>query len=136
MDLHSRKIVGYSMSQSATAELTKIALDNAIRLTNATTNDLMFHSDQGCQYSANEFRSKLKLHNITQSMSRKGNCWDNAVQERFYRSLKSERLNHLTLRNYADAVIQVEEYIQFYNYKRRHSAIGYLTPHQKYSEYD
>lgn len=136
MDLHSRKIVGYSMSQSATAELTKIALDNAIRLTNATTNDLMFHSDQGCQYSANEFRSKLKLHNITQSMSRKGNCWDNAVQERFYRSLKSERLNHLTLRNYADAVIQVEEYIQFYNYKRRHSAIGYLTPHQKYSEYN
>ena len=90
----------------------------------------MFHSDQGCQYSANEFRSKLKLHNITQSMSRKGNCWDNSVQERFYRSLKSEYLNHLTLRNYADAVIQ------FYNYKGRHSAIGYLTPYQKYSEYN
>jgi transposase InsO family protein len=64
-------------------------------------------------------------------MSRRGNCWDNAVQERFYRSLKSESLKYLTRKNHLEAVQQTQKYINFYNYKRRHSAIGYLTPHQK-----
>ena len=91
----------------------------------------MYHSDQGVQYSAKEFRSRLQELNITQSMSRQGNCWDNAVMERFFRSLKTERLNQLSFINHQSVVSEVENYIRFYNYKRRHSAIDYMTPHQK-----
>jgi putative transposase len=98
------------------------------------TRKLMFHSDQGVQYSAKIFRDKLVLLNITQSMSRKENRWDNAVMERFFRSLKTERLNNMTFINHASVVDEVERYIRFYNYKRRHSSLGYMTPHQKYNK--
>lgn len=94
----------------------------------------MFHSDQGCQYSSVEFRAHLIERKITQSMSRRGNCLDNAVMERFFRSLKTERLNPLSFINHQSVICEVESYIQFYNYYRRHSTIGYLTPHQKYHE--
>ena len=67
-------------------------------------------------------------------MSRRGNCWDNAVMERFFRSLKTERLNHLSCINHQSVMSEVESYIQFYNYKRHHSSIDYMTPHQKYNE--
>ena len=73
-------------------------------------------------------------NSITQSMSRKGNCWDNAVMERFFRSLKAERLNHQSFANHFEVVQNVESYIYFYNYKRIHSAIGYITPAQKMAE--
>jgi len=73
----------------------------------------------------------LEALGITQSMSRRGNCWDNAVMERLFRSLKSERLNHLQFINHASAVNSVEVYIGFYNNQRLHSAIGYITPVQK-----
>ncbi len=69
---------------------------------------------------------------IQQSMSRRANCWENAVMERLFRSLKPERLNSLTFINHLAAATQVESYIQFYNYKRLHSTIDYMTPHQKY----
>jgi putative transposase len=98
------------------------------------TRKLMFHSDQGVQYSAKIFRDKLVLLNITQSMSRKENCWDNAVMEWFFRSLKPKRLNNITFINHASVVDEVERYIRFYNYKRRHSNLGYMTPHQKYNK--
>jgi putative transposase len=94
----------------------------------------MFHSDQGVQYSAKIFRDKLALLNITQSMSRRGNCWDNAVMERFFRSLKTERLNNITFINHASVVNEVENYIRFYNYKSRPSSIGDMTPHQQYNK--
>ena len=64
-------------------------------------------------------------------MSRRGNCWDNAVMERFFRSLKTERLNHLSFINHQAVIKEIENYINFYNYKRRHSAIEYMTPYQK-----
>ena len=67
-------------------------------------------------------------------MSRRGNCWDNAVMERFFRSLKAEKLNQLSFINHIAAVNQTEKYIYFYNYKRRHSSIGYMTPHQRACE--
>lgn len=130
MDLKTKEIVGHAMSTSPDAALTKRALVNAIRRQKPDTAQLMFHSDQGCQYSAQAFRDCLQLHNITQSMSRRGNCWDNAVMERFFRSLKSERLNKLSFTNHGAAVAETEKYIYFYNYQRRHSAIGYITPHQ------
>ena len=94
----------------------------------------MFHSDQGVQYSAFEFRNLLAKLNITPSMSRQGNCWDNAVMERFFRSLKTGRLNTVSFINHQSVINEVENYIQFYNYKRRHSGIEYMTPHQKLNE--
>ncbi len=130
MDLKTKEIVGYEMSPSPTAALVKQALLHAIRRQSPDTAALIFHSDQGSQYSAKEFRDCLKLHGITQSMSRRGNCWDNAVMERFFRSLKTESLNRVVFINHLAAVEHTQQYIRFYNYKRRHSAIGYLTPHQ------
>lgn len=131
MDLHNREIIGFSMSKSPNAELAKQALNNAIERQRPDTTKLLFHSDQGCQYTAKEFRDNLKTHRITQSMSRRGNCWDNAVQERFFRSLKSESLNYKIRNNHIEAINQINHYIMFYNYRRSHSAIGYMTPHQK-----
>ena len=109
-------------------------MDNAINRYDPNTDNLMFHSDQGTQYSSKAFIDYCSKNNITQSMSRKGNCWDNAVMERFFRSLKGERLNHQSFANHYEVVQNVESYIYFYNYKRIHSAIGYMTPAQKMAE--
>jgi putative transposase len=84
--------------------------------------------------SASLLRNRLSGLNITQSMSRRGNCWDNAVMERSFRSLKTQRLNHLSFMKHQFVVSTVESYIRFYNYKRRHSGLGYMTPHEKYIE--
>jgi len=94
MDLSSKEVVGYALSQSPNAQLAVEALNNAIKRKQPNTQGLLFHSDQGIQYSASLFRNRLSSLHITQSMSRRGNCWDNAVMERFFRSLKTERLNH------------------------------------------
>jgi len=131
LDLGSREIVGYALSQSPDAQLAKQALINAIKMHKPNTHKLMFHSDQGVQYAANLFKDTLKLHGITQSMSRRGNCWDNAVQERFFRSLKSEYLNGLSFINHPSVVTAVEHYIRYYNNKRLSSVTGYITPVQK-----
>ena len=134
MDLSTKEVVGYALSQSPNAQLAVEALNNAIKCKQPNTQDLLFHSDQGVQYSASLFRNRLSELNITQSMSRRGNCWDNAVMERFFRSLKTERLNHLSFINHQSVVSTVENYIRFYNYNRRHSGLDYMTPHQKYIE--
>jgi putative transposase len=134
MDLSTKEVVGYALSQYPNAQLAVEALNNAIKCKQPNTQNLLFHSDQGVQYSASLFRNRLSNLNITQSMSRRGNCWDNAVMERFFRRLKTERLNHLSFINHQSVVSTVESYIRFYNYKRRHSSLGYMTPHQKYIE--
>ncbi len=134
LDLSTKEIVGYAMSQSPNAQLAKDALMNAIKREKPNTNLLMFHSDQGVQYSAFEFRNLLAKFQVTASMSRRGNCWDNAVMERFFRSLKTERLNDISFINHQSVVNEVDNYIQFYNYRRRHSGIDYMTPHQKLNE--
>ena len=131
MDLYSKEIIGYAVEAKPSAQLAKQALVEAIKLKQPTTKQLLFHSDQGCQYSAKKYRKYLSLCEIKQSMSRRGNCWDNSVMERFFRSLKTERLNKLSFKTKQEAVNEVRSYINFYNYQRRHSAIGYLTPHQK-----
>jgi putative transposase len=107
---------------------------NAIKREQPNTNLLMFHSDQCVQYSAFEFRNVLAKFNITASMGRRGNCWDNSVMERFFRSLKTERLNADSFIKHQSVINEVENNIQFYNYKRRHSGINYMTPHQKLNE--
>ena len=128
LDLGSREIVGYALSQTPDAQLARQALIQALKVQQPKTSHLMFHSDQGVQYSANLFKQTLSLHEIKQSMSRRGNCWDNAVQERFFRSLKSEYLNGLSFINHQAVVLAVEHYIQYYNNKRINSTIGYMTP--------
>jgi transposase InsO family protein len=134
MDLANREIVGYALSQAPDAQLAKKSLTQAISHHKPNTKALMFHSDQGVQYSAKLFSDSLALHGISASMSRRGNCWDNAVQERFFRSLKTERLNELSFINHQSVVNAVTEYIRFYNNKRRNSVVGYLTPAMKRRE--
>lgn len=134
LDLASKEIVGWAMSQTPDAQLAKDALRQAIKKHQPTTNKLLFHSDQGVQYSAHLFVDYLDNLQITQSMSRRGNCWDNSVMERFFRSLKTERLNSLSFINHQSAVNVVESYLYFYNYRRLHSSIGYITPIQKVYE--
>jgi transposase InsO family protein len=94
LDLASKEIFGYALFQTPDAKLANKALLDAVNRQQPNTRKLMFHSDQGVQYSAKVFSDKLALLNITQSMSRRGNCWDNAVMERFFRSLKTKRDNH------------------------------------------
>jgi len=128
LDLATREVVGYALSKHPDAKLAKDALMNAIRKHNPDTTKLMFHSDQGVQYSAKLFTNTLKILKITQSMSRRGNCWDNAVMERFFRSLKGERLDYLSFINHEAVVPIVESYIRFYNYKRISLVLNYQTP--------
>jgi len=132
LDLGSKEIVGWALSKHPTAELAKQALANAINRKRPNTTKLMFHSDQGSQYSANMFAEYCEQLKITRSMSRRGNCWDNSVIERFFRNLKTERLNSLSFINHQSVISEVESYIYFYNYKRFNSAIDYMTPNQKF----
>lgn len=134
LDLATKEVVGYALSRSPDTKLTLAALDDAIKKKSLKTSELIIHSDQGCHFSSHAYRDRLKALNITQSMSRRGNCWDNAVMERFFRSLKSERLNELSFINHQSVVNETDNYIRFYNYKRRHSGIGYLTPHEMYQK--
>ena len=133
-DLGTKEVVGWSLSKTADAQLTISALKNAIRRKEVNTSQLLVHSDQGTQYTANMFAVYCDKLKITRSMSRRGNCWDNAVMERFFRNLKTERLNSLSFINHEAVIAEVESYISFYNYKRLNSAIGYTTPNQKYYE--
>lgn len=80
------------------------------------------------------YRNRLSALNITQSMSRRGNCWDNSVMERFFRTLKSEHLNSLSFISHQSVILQVESYLAFYNYKRRHSRLNYITPYEQYMQ--
>ena len=90
---------------------------------------MLFHTDQGVQYSSDAFREALTKHNITASMSRRGNCLDNAVTERFFRSLKSERVNYRQYKTRAEGMADIADYIEsFYNQKRRHSTLGNISP--------
>ena len=131
LDLGSKEVVGWAMSQQPNAELAKKALTDAIKKQQPDTTQLLFHSDQGVQYSAQLFTDYLQTLKITQSMSRRGNCWDNAVMERFFRSLKTEKLNRLSFISHQSVIAVVESYIRFYNYKRLHSAIGNITPAER-----
>ena len=93
---------------------------------------LVFHSDRGIQYASKEFRNQLKTNSlIIQSMSRKGNCWDNAVAESFFKTLKTEMIYHNKFKNKQEAKTAKFEYIEiWYNRKRLHSSLGYKTPYQ------
>ncbi len=128
IDLYSRKVVGWSIDENMKTSLIIDALDMAIKNQN-TSLGLIFHSDRGTQYTSNSFKELLQKNNITQSMSRRGNCWDNAVAERFFHSLKTELFYQETLKNKAKTNEMIFEYIEiFYNRKRKHSYNNYLSP--------
>ena len=128
VDLFSRRVVGWSMSDSMTAQLVTDALVMAI-WRRGKPQALLHHSDQGSQYTSEQFQRLMADHGVICSMSRSGNCWDNAAMESFFSSLKIERAARKTYRTRDDAKADVFDYIErFYNPKRRHSTIGYMSP--------
>ena len=129
MDLCSRRIVGWGVSDRLTEELTLKALDQAL-VHRRPSAGLLHHSDRGSQYAARGYRSKLAYHGLRASMSRRGDCWDNAMVESFFSSLKTEMFaGRRWPETREQARRQLFEYIEvFYNRKRRHSALGYLSP--------
>lgn len=127
MDLHSRKIIGWHMCKRMTTELALKAMKMAINL-RQPPKGLIFHSDRGSQYTSKKFRKLLKQRAIKASMSGKGACWDNAVVERFFGSLKNEwllKVIHLTRESMK---VDVQKYIRYYNHERLHTTLGDLAP--------
>jgi len=128
VDLYSRRVVGWSMSSSMTAQLVTDALIMAI-WRRGKPGSLLHHSDQGSQYISEQFQRLMADHGITCSMSRSGNVWDNAAIESFFSSLKTERTARKVYRTRDDAKADAFDYIErFYNHRRRHSTLGYLSP--------
>jgi hypothetical protein len=128
IDLFSRRVVGWSISAAMTAQLVTDALVMAI-WRRGRPNALLHHSDRGSQYTSEQFQRLMADHGIVCSMSRSGNVWDNAAMESFFSSLKTERTARKLYRTRDEARADVFDYIErFYNSKRRHSTIGYLSP--------
>lgn len=131
IDLADRKVIGWSFSNDMTASNTTVkALEMAIRKRGVKPG-LIFHSDRGIQYACDEFKIVINENSIRQSMSRKGNCWDNSVAESFFKTIKTECIYHHKFIDRESAKLEVFRYIEgFYHTKRIHSAIGYKTPNE------
>jgi transposase InsO family protein len=128
LDLFSRAVVGWSVDTTLSTRLPLAALDAAIRRRRPDAG-LLHHSDRGCQYTSVDYRATLQSLDISVSMSRKGNCWDNAVAESFFSTLKSELIGRRTWRDAYDVRQALFEYIEiFYNRRRLHSSLGYRSP--------
>ena len=128
IDLFSRRVVGWSMSDTMTAQLVTDALIMAI-WRRGKPDALLHHSDQGSQYTSEQFQRLMADNGVTCSMSRSGNVWDNAAMESFFSSLKTERIGKKVYRTRAHAKADVFDYVEcFYNPTRRHSTLGYLSP--------
>ena len=135
LDLFARKIVGWSISLSPDSELTSKALAMAYESRGKPTN-VLFHSDQGCHYTSLQFRQSIWRYQMDQSMSRRGNCWDNSPMERFFRSLKTEWVPNSGYDSFNDAKRSINEYIIcYYNKLRPHSTNQHLTPNEKEQRY-
>jgi transposase InsO family protein len=129
IDLFSRQVVGWAVADHMKATLCVSALQMAFWRRKPEPG-LLHHSDRGSQYASHEYRKHLSIMKMEQSMSRKGNCWDNSPTERFFRSLKHEQLNYERFRTKEAAKMSVIDYLAFYNGKRAHSKLGYQTPLQ------
>ena len=136
LDLFSRKVVGWSLGPSLATELVSAALQRAIEARRPEGKQLLHHSDRGCQYTSDAYQTILRMLGIDCSMSRTGECYDNAVMERFFWSLKHEWTNHETFPNLQHAQRSVFKYIEtFYNSQRIHQTLNYKTPNQFEAEY-
>jgi putative transposase len=127
MDLFSRQIVGWAMDKRMKKHLTLDALAMAY-FQRKPPQGLLHHSDRGSQYACHEYQKRLKQYRLVPSMSRKGDCWDNSPTERFFRSLKSERLSDCRFTTRRSANLEVLDYISYYNSIRLHSTLGYKSP--------
>lgn len=128
LDLHTRRVVGWAMSRSPDSELTGHALRVAYEARGGPSG-VMFHSDQGCHYTSRVFREQLASFGMVQSMSRRGNCWDNAPMERFFGSLKSEWVPKGGYHGFEEAQADLLQYLtRYYNQERPHSFNAYLPP--------
>ena len=128
LDLYSRRVVGWAMGQRLTVELVEQALTMAL-VNRMPTAGLVHHSDRGSQYAATSYQRRLTEYGLLSSMSRKGNCWDNACVESCFGTLKRELVHHRHYATRAEATQDIFEYIEvFYNQKRRHSTLGYHSP--------
>ena len=135
MDLFSKKIVGWDLSSSFDKEIVIKAFKKAINR-RKTNKNLIFHSDRGVQYASNEFKKNLKNNSIIQSMSRKANCWDNSPAESFFSTIKSELINNKNFICKNEAFRIIFDYIEiFYNNKRLHSSLNFLTPMEVENNY-
>lgn len=130
IDLYSRKVVGWSLSRRLTRELALRALRMALVIRNPPPG-LIQHTDRGCQYASHEYRQVLAAAGIQQSMSRVGDCWDNAVSESFFASIKKELIHRESYATRTEAYDAISDYVDnYFNARRRHSAIGYAIPNQ------
>ena len=127
IDLFSRQVVGWAMADHMRTSLCVSALQMAFWRRKPEPG-LLHHSDRGSQYASQEYRRHLNVMKMEQSMSRKGNCWDNAPTERFFRSLKHEQLNYEKFKTQEAAKLSIIDYLAFYNGRRTHSKLGYQSP--------
>lgn len=137
IDLFSRKVIGWATSHRMKTHLVLDALQHAVYRNKHITDDVILHSDQGSQYSSYEYQQFVKKYNITPSMSRRGNCYDNAVAESFFKTLKKELVRKQIFGTRSEATSKIFEYIEmFYNSKRRHSYLGYISPNEFEKRYN
>jgi transposase InsO family protein len=130
MNVANRRIIGMSMSRQLTQKLTTSALEDAVAR-QKPSEGLIHHSDQGRQYASHAYRALLAQHGMIPSMSRRGNCYDNAYMESFFGTLKTELVHGEKYRTRLEARLSIFEYVEvFYNRQRRHSALGYRSPEQ------
>ena len=135
LDLFSRQIVGWAVDETMTTELILEAFNMAVARRDVTPG-LILHSDRGVQYRSGEYQQALQEHDITPSMNRKGNCWDNAVMESFFSRLKVELIYAEDYKTRSEVHTGLFEYIEvFYNRIRRHSSLGYKSPAQHEENY-
>jgi transposase InsO family protein len=127
IDLYSRQVVGWAIDEHMKTSLCIKALQMAY-WRKKPPKGLIHHSDRGSQYASHRYREELKRMEMIQSMSRRGNCWDNSPTERFFRSLKSEHLNYERFSSKEMAKLSILDYIAFYNGRRIHSTLGYKSP--------
>jgi putative transposase len=136
VDLFSRKVVGWSIGDSLATSLVSDALRDAVEKRRPQGGELLHHSDRGCQYTSEAYQRTLETLGIKCSMSRTGNCYDNAVAERFFWSLKYEWTNHHEYATLEAARLSVFKYIEtFYNSERLHQTLGYQTPNDYEAEH-
>ena len=135
IDCCTREVIGYAMAEHMRTELVCDAVAMAMRNRRLEA-DCIMHSDRGTQYTSTEYREKLVELGLRHSVGRTGQCWDNALAESFFASLKNERVHHMAYPTRKAAKEDIARYIElFYNHRRIHSALGYRTPHEVRTEY-